>query len=134
MRLNRLAPLTMLLAAACSSGGGGPAGSDTPPAVLVESADLVSDGGLCRVRGTVFNQTTTATYEVTLQFEALDSLGRPIALASVFIAELPPQARIPYRTDPFDGPQGTVPCSRIARIIDDDSEIRCTSGTGPGCR
>jgi hypothetical protein len=131
MRLNRLAPLTLMLIAACGGGGDGPAGP--VPAVIVEEAVLVTDGRLCRVRGTVFNQTTGATYEVTLSFEASDSLGRPIALASVFIAEVPPQTRVPYRTDPFDGPQGNVPCSQIARIADEDSEVTCTSGTGPGC-
>jgi hypothetical protein len=130
MRLTRFAPLTLLLAAC--GGGNGPAGSP-PPAVIVEEAVLVNDGRSCRVRGTVFNQTTRATYEVTLNFEASDSLGRPIALASVFIAEVPPQARVPYRTDPFDGPQGNVPCSRIAQIADEDSDVHCTSGTGPGC-
>lgn len=130
MRLTRVAPLTLLLAAC--GGGSGPAGTQ-PPAVIVEEAVLVNDGRSCRVRGTVFNQTTSATYEVTLNFEASDSLGRPIAVASAFIAQVLPQSRVPYRTDPFDGPQGNVPCSQIARIADEDSEVHCTGGTGPGC-
>jgi hypothetical protein len=131
MRLSRLVPLTLLVTAAC--GGGGPSGSSGSPAVLVEEAVLVADGRACRVRGTVFNQTPMGTYEVTLGFEALDSLNRPIAEASAAVGEVAPQTRVPYLSEPFDGPQGTVPCSSIARIIDDHSEVHCTSGTGPGC-
>jgi hypothetical protein len=130
MRSIRLAPLILMLAAC--GGGGGPANSMVP-AVIVEEAVLVTDGRFCRVQGTVFNRTTGATYEVTLGFEASDSLGRPIALASAILAEVSPQTRVPYRTDPFDGPQGNVPCSRIASLADEDSEVNCTSGTGPGC-
>jgi hypothetical protein len=116
-------------------GGGGPSGSSGPlPPVVVESAELTADGRFCRVRGTVFNQTTGATYEVTLNFEVHDSVGRALAETTLVLADVGPLARVSFRTDPFIGPLGDViACSRVAELHQHGSDARCTSGTGPGC-
>ena len=133
MRLTRFAPLILLLAVACSSGGGGPAGTTVPP-VVVEQAGLVTDGGFCRVAGSVFNQTATATYEVTLVFEAHDSVGRALAETTLVLSDVGPLTRVSFRTDPFIGPLGNaIPCSQIAELHQHGSDARCTGGTGPGC-
>jgi hypothetical protein len=133
MRSIRLAPLVGLLAVACSNGGDGPSGTALPP-VEVEQAQLVTDGRFCRVAGTLFNRTPAGTYEVTLNFEAHDSVGRGLAETTLVVADVGPQDRISFRTDPFIGPQGNaIPCSRVAELHQHDSSARCTSGTGPGC-
>jgi hypothetical protein len=132
--LTRLALPVMLLATACSGGGDGPSGASGSPPVVVESAELTTDSRFCRVRGTLSNQTTGATYEVTLNFEVHDSVGRALAETTLVIADVRPLVSLSFRTDPFIGPQGNViPCSQVAELHQHGSDARCTGGTGPGC-
>jgi hypothetical protein len=133
-RLIRAALPITLLATACSGGGDGPSGASGAPPVVVESAELTTDGRFCRVQGTLSNRTPGATYEVTLNFEVHDSVGRALAETTQVIADVGPLARVSFRTDPFIGPLGNmVPCSQVAELHQHGSDARCTGGTGPGC-
>jgi hypothetical protein len=120
----------VLLVAACSSGDKDPT-SNTLPAVQLETVDFVSAGRGCRAQGTLFNRTADSSYEVTLHFEAEDFEHHHLGEAHAFIENVPPQARVPYQTTTFG--DGTIACTRIVYFHTDGSDLRCTSGSGPGC-
>jgi hypothetical protein len=126
-----LSAVVLSLVAACSSGDKDPT-SSAPPAVLLETVEFASVGRGCRARGTLFNRTSDSTYEVSLRFEAADFEENHLGEATAFIADVPPQTRVPYQTTAFG--DGTIACTSIVRFNTDGSEVRCTSGRGPGCR
>jgi hypothetical protein len=104
------------------------------PSLIVESQNLTPDGSACRVTGTVLNVTVDSTYDVLITFEAHAASGAAIGEATAFIADVAPQARVSYRSDPLTGNGGQVRCSQVAELHRHDSQATCKSGNGPGCR
>jgi hypothetical protein len=125
-----LTAVVLPLVVACSSGDRDPT-TRTLPAVLLETVDFVSAGRGCRAEGTLLNRTADSTFEVTLHFHAEDFEHHPLGDAHAFIENVPPQARVSYRTTTFG--DGTIACTRIVYFHTDDSNLRCTSGSAPGC-
>jgi hypothetical protein len=125
MRTLILSCVLAMMAACDGGGGGGSDGNKNTGPVRLESSSLQSgDFDSCDVVGTVFNDSTSRTCDVFLQFGAFDGNGTLIGDGNDFPHGIPPRTRANYAATIL-GNGDFVSCSQIASFRLTDSSVFC---------